>query len=521
MDSKGMAVLPGVVPPLATRRARWAGLLAVALILGVLYFFVPLEYPATPSLKISPPVCPQEYPLTPQRNGAFWRELTDLYATDAFLTRAVEQLSSAVQIPTETFDEMEPVGVDERWLSRGPFIDHLATAYPLVHTSLKLQKVNTYGLFYTWQGSDTTLKPVLLMGHYDVVPVAPLSADQWTHPPYSGHFDGKFIWGRGSSDDKSSVIETAIEALLERKFAPTRTVVLSFGFDEEAGGYHGAQYLAAALLDRFGPNSFSMIVDEGLGFQENYGTIFALPDIAEKGHLNVEIELQTPGGHSSVPPGHTSIGMLAALIVQLESNAPVPTLQVGSPVFEMAQCFATRGATMPSKLKHALLHAGKSPKALKTAEALLLKDPVLKALIGTTQAVDMITGGVKSNALPEQAWAVVNHRIATQSSVNETLQRDVELLEGLAARFNLSVTANGKLITPAADATYGSLALTTRQELEPAPVTPSNAAPFRLLAGTIRATFHAARKDVREGKTDIVIAPAIGPGNSGASELAS
>ncbi|KAJ7737718.1 hypothetical protein B0H16DRAFT_1730219 [Mycena metata] len=493
MDSKGLAVLSGDVPLLATRHARCLGLVAVA-VLGVLSFFIPLDYPAPPSLKISPPVCPQAYPLTPQRNGAFWRELTDLYATDAFQTRAVEQLSSAVQLPTETFDEMDPVGEDERWLNRGPFIDHLATAFPLVHASLELQRVNTYGLLYTWKGWRTDLKPILLMGHYDVVPVAPLSADQWTHPPYSGHFDGKFIWGRGSSDDKSSVIGIliAIEALLERGFKPHRSVVLSFGFDEEAGGYHGAQYLAAALVDRFGPDSFSMIVDEGLGFQEQYGTIFALPDIAEKGHLNVEIELQTPGGHSSVPPEHTSIGMLAALIVQLESNAPVPTLQ----------------------LKDALLHAGKNRKALKTAEALLLKDPLFKALVGTTQAVDMITGGVKSNALPEQAWAVVNHRIATHSSVNETLQRDVELLENLAARFNLSITANGKLIMPATDVTYGSLALTTRQELDPAPVTPSNAAPFHLLAGTIRATFHVARKDVREGKTDIVVAPAIGPGNS-------
>jgi Gly-Xaa carboxypeptidase len=55
-----------------------------------------------------------------------------LHATDAFLERAVGQLSAAVQIPTETFDAMGPVGEDERWVTRGPFMDHLVTAFPLV-----------------------------------------------------------------------------------------------------------------------------------------------------------------------------------------------------------------------------------------------------------------------------------------------------------------------------------------------------------------------------------------------------
>lgn len=41
-------------------------------------------------------------------------------------------------------------------------------------------------------------------------------------------------------------------------------------------------------------------------------------------------------------------------------------------------------------------------------------DPAFKALVGTTQAIDLIQGGVKTNALPEQAWAVVNHRLATE-----------------------------------------------------------------------------------------------------------
>jgi Gly-Xaa carboxypeptidase len=34
-------------------------------------------------------------------------------------------------------------------------------------------------------------------------------------------------------------------------------------------------------------------------------------------------------------------------------------------------------------------------------------------IAGTTQAIDIINGGVKANALPELAYATVNHRIST------------------------------------------------------------------------------------------------------------
>ncbi|KAJ7758184.1 hypothetical protein DFH07DRAFT_818975 [Mycena maculata] len=47
-----------------------------------------------------------------------------------------------------------------------------------------------------------------------------------------------------------------------------------------------------------------------------------------------------PESAASVPPEHTSIGILAALIVHLEANAPTPVLELGSPPFEMAQCLA-------------------------------------------------------------------------------------------------------------------------------------------------------------------------------------
>jgi Gly-Xaa carboxypeptidase len=89
------------------------------------------------------------------------------------------------------------------------------------------------------------------MAHQDVVPVEPSTVDQWAHPPYSGHYDGERIWGRGSSDDKSGLIGilATLETLIEHGFKPARGIVLSFGFDEEASGLYGASENAKKLKE--------------------------------------------------------------------------------------------------------------------------------------------------------------------------------------------------------------------------------------------------------------------------------
>jgi len=76
---------------------------------------------------------------------------------------------------------------------------------------------------------------------------------------------------------------------------------------------------------------------------------------------------------------------------------------------------------LPGHLRALIKTSVHSDRALRKLEAELIQDIELKSLIGTTQAIDLIQGGVKTNALPEEAWAVVNHRIATQRWVRGTI----------------------------------------------------------------------------------------------------
>ena len=70
------------------------------------------------------------------------------------------------------------------------------------HTHLERVKINTYALVYIWKPATNTsssLLPLMLAAHIDVVPVDAATLSQWTYPPYSGHLDSDRVWGRGAS----------------------------------------------------------------------------------------------------------------------------------------------------------------------------------------------------------------------------------------------------------------------------------------------------------------------------------
>ncbi|KAL4243810.1 peptidase M20A family protein [Abortiporus biennis] len=461
--------------------------------------------------------CPQVKPLNPSKHAHLTSKLYDLYDTDKFKNRTYEALRGAVRIPSESYDVMDPVGEDPRYEIFGQLHEYLQTTYPLVHSTLNLTKVNTYGLLYHWQGSNSSLKPILLAAHQDVVPVNPDTVDEWVHPPYSGDYDGTWIWGRGTCDDKASLtsILTSIEALISQGFAPTRTIVLASGFDEESGGFQGAGHLAVHMKEVYGEDSFAALIDEGYGFTSRFGedVIFAVPNTSEKGSVNIAIEIATSGGHSSVPPPHTGIGILSASVVQIEDNPHTPQLYREDTSFATFQCIAEHGEDIPASLRILARLANENDIALEEFKKVLLSlSPFSYAIMGTTQAVTIIQGGVKTNALPETAYAVINHRIAEHSSVGEVQQHVTSVLLPIAQQFDLTVESFG--INKTVDGSSGkgghmniSLAF-NRPGLEPSPPTPIGIKdiPFKILSGTIKATLE--RSPLYADKK-VVVAPML------------
>ncbi|KAI0867637.1 peptidase family M20/M25/M40 [Hypoxylon argillaceum] len=456
------------------------------------------------------PKCPQVHPLVPEHQTSALSKMEEYIRSDKFRGETIDRMWGAIQIPTETYDDLGLVGEDPRWDIMANFTEYLKDTFPGVHNTLKLDTVNTYGLLFTWPGTESNLRPTLLMAHQDVVPVEEDTIDEWTYPPYKGDYDGKFIWGRGSSDDKNNLIGImeAVELLLEADFQPRRSVVLAFGFDEEISGKQGARYMADALSDRYGDGGAAVIIDEGAGVAGFWGTAFGLPGVGEKGYADVEVIVQTPGGHSSVPPAHTSIGIAAELVTMIEANPYAPHFHAENPVLRFLECGSAHSPDFPRRLRKHLPWRPPSWPGQEdrlAIEAAKLGDPI-KYLFTTSAAVDVIAGGVKVNALPERTRVLVNHRVNVGDGVAEVEDKLARLARKVAARHNLTIHAFDDDDDDGYDDPE-SIRLTTLYALEPAPVSPTSVdgvTPYSVLAGTTRALY---------GKS-VIVAPAMMPGNT-------
>jgi carboxypeptidase PM20D1 len=324
---------------------------------------------------------------------------------------AVERLVGALQFPTVS--RHEPSRVDT-----GAFEGlhrHLESAFPEVHRRLAREVVAGYSLLLTWEGTDRTLAPVLLLAHMDVVPAE--ATPGWSQPPFSGAAAGGAIWGRGTMDDKSSLVAIleSVETLLKAGYRPRRTVVLAFGHDEEVGGWRGAAQVAALLKGR--GMRFAWVLDEGGVIAERLvpgvEAPVALVGIAEKGYMSVELSAESPGGHSSMPPPSTAVGRVAAALARLEER-PMPGRLDGV----VRATFDYLGPEMPfgQRLVFANLWLF-GP----VVERLLAAKPATNAALRTTTAATIVEGGVAENVLPPRARAVVNFRIRPGDTVANVL----------------------------------------------------------------------------------------------------
>ena len=441
----------------------------------------------------------------------------------SFHTSVRKKLLNAVKIPTEIFDGMEnPQSVkslkelyelDPRWKPFEKFHDYLEKTYPLVHKHLQLKKINKFGLVYTWKGKDTSKKPIMLTAHQDVVPVPHETIDQWTFPPFEGGFDGKYLYGRGVSDCKNLLIALmgTIELLLEEdKFKPQRTIILAFGYDEEAAG-KGAEEISDYLVNKYGPDSILQIIDEGdEGYQEIEGVKLVLPATGEKGHLNSVIDLFTPGGHLSVPPKHTSIGIMSQLITKIEDKEFSPILTNNNPVLGQLYCLAEHSKILNKSIKRDILKAQIDQNANQRVVEYLSKDAETKYLITTSQAVDIIEGGVKSNALPEHVSVVVNSRIAVEENVNTVVSKLKADILTIADKFNLGLIIDNQEIIEPTEHGYFNYSLI--ESLEPAPVSPINGESWNIFGGSLRYLY----EDLifPDSNDTFIVAPFLSTGNT-------
>jgi carboxypeptidase PM20D1 len=372
--------------------------------------------------------------------------------------KASQNLAASIRFKTISYQDKEKFP-DEEFNN---FIKWAAVTYPEFHHVMEIDQLE-HSLLFKWQGSDSTLAPILFEGHHDVVPIIPGTENLWQENPFAGVISNNRIWGRGTLDDKSGVIGLmeAATYLIKQNLKPKRTVYFSFGHDEEVGG-SGAALITSKLKEEgvqlhwsLGEGSFV-----NKGFFPGIDKFVAPINVAEKGSANLMIVAKAKGGHSSTPPQRTAVTILAEALVKLEKE-PLP----GSLEGLSAAMFNEVSKHMPFGYRFLFANRWLFGGVL---DSQLSSTPVINAMIRTTTAPTMLNGSVKSNVLPIEATALINFRLHprdTTESVTDHVIRvvgsndvEVRFLGGREASEISSWDSPGfKIVSSSLEKVYGEI----------------------------------------------------------------
>jgi len=380
-----------------------------------------------------------------------------------------QRLSEAIQIKTISYSREHKPGPEFN-----EFISWLKLNYAEVFAQLELTVLNDYTLLLRWEGQNSN-SPVLLSAHYDVVPVIPGTAKLWQQPPFSGHIDSTHIWGRGALDDKSAVIALleATSLMLKQGISPKRTVYLAFTHDEEIGSEKGSKAIAEYLQANNIKLAWSL--DEGSFVLSDMIDGMPMPvasiNVAEKGYLNIELSVQGEGGHSSVPPKQTAIGVLSQAVSRVQNSPMEGGLEGVS-----AEMFDVLSRYMPFRQRFFFANRWLFNSAL---EKQMSEVSFANAMLRTTTAPTMISGGVKENVLPIYTSANINFRLHPRDSVEKVVDHVQKVID------DPRVTIQSK------------------EAQEASPVASTQSEGFKLLANASRENFG-----------DVIVTPSITVGGT-------
>jgi len=395
------------------------------------------------------------------------------YSAPSIPAGVEKNLQAAIQIPTISDPEL----MDSSNFIK--FNNLLNSQFPLVDSILHHETISSFSHIYHWQGKDESLEPILLLAHLDVVPIEESTKQDWKQAPFSGKIENDIIWGRGALDDKLNVIGIleAAEVMLEKQYTPMRSVYFAFGHDEEVGGTNGAQKIAQHFKAK--GIEFAYVIDEGMIVLENampgVSNPVGLIGISEKGYASITITADLgEGGHSSMPPPETAIGVLSNAITALQDH-PFPASLDGVP----SQTFGFTSPEMSFGYKMIFSNQWLFKGLLKK---ILSGKKTTNALIRTTTAPTIISGGTKDNVLPSKAEATINFRIKPGETSETVMNRIAEVVDD--ERISISMKKFNFSSDPSPISSVDGFGFTTIQKTIQELFPEAIVAPAMVIAGT-------------------------------------
>ncbi len=296
-----------------------------------------------------------------------------------------------------------------------------AAGYP--ETDLKVFVADGHpkegGLLAVLQGTNPSLKAILMLAHIDVVEAR---REDWTRDPFTLIEEGGYFYGRGTSDMKAqaAIWVDNLVRFREEGFRPRRTIKLALTCGEETNGaFNGAGWLAqheSAAIDA------EFAITEGVdGLLDEHGNRVALDVLAaEKVSQNYTFEVVNPGGHSSRPVPDNAIYRLVRAVDKVSRYEFPVQLDDANRGYLTAMAKIV-GGEQGAAMARVAANPLDAP-----AVAILDRDKDLHAMLRTTCVATMLAAGHATNALPQRARANINCRIfpgVAREAVLEVLKK--------------------------------------------------------------------------------------------------
>lgn len=293
------------------------------------------------------------------------------------------------------------------------FPDVLKETYPNVFSHVSVDIVNKYGIILKLKGTDSSLPPAVLMGHYDVVAA---DENEWKYPPFAAEIHEGSIYARGATDTKCIIcaVLEAISRLIDEGCVPRRDIYFISTNNEEIGGD-----TTPAMVEWFKKQNIKpyIVLDEGGAVTDSLPlgvtTPFAMIGVSEKGGADVKLTVKSGGGHSSVPTEKDAPTQLIRALSNILDN---PHKSEISDVVKTMFLSLAKYTSFLYKIIFGNLWLFST-----VVVKIMKRSGITNAMICTTDALTMLSGSEQVNVLPTEASAGMSVRVTPGETVDEAV----------------------------------------------------------------------------------------------------
>lgn len=284
-------------------------------------------------------------------------------------------------------------------------------------------------------------KPVILLGHIDVVPA---KRDEWCCDPFAAEVRDGFLYGRGTIDMKAQVIcqlASFVELALQGT-PPKRDIIFLATCDEEVGGNHGVEF----MLDRVPElKDASFVLSEGGNMFEENGSVHAQISVTEKKLSQFILKASGKGGHGSMPHADNANEKIVAAAQRILSYKwPLKAMPVTTAYLDgVLRDLVIGNARFPG-LKKALRS--------KRWQSYLERNEIYNSILRNTVTLTILRGGEKVNVIPSESCAYFDSRLLP----TETHERFFSKMKKLAGS-NIVIERIGEKIPSPGSSRYNTL----------------------------------------------------------------